>query len=215
MACITKPNAANRALNGREFWQSKPFTSRRVVLRLWSAMRLNGTLKNWNSERGFGVIAALQGGQQIFVHMSAFPRERRMPVEGDTLTFEIEMDGKGRRRACKVKLAEENWTLFADPRWPESKLDTLTGMSRPLGSRPRKVRRTKRSRSNLPWVLLGMLAILAAGWMALEKYSQVLIDLVAKPALGSSRGISGQPLPVKKDGLSVKSSSQSSPDRPR
>jgi hypothetical protein len=60
-----------------------------------------------------------------------------------------------------------------------------------------------------------MLAILAAGWMALEKYSQVLIDLVAKPALGSSRGISGQPLPAKNDGLSVKSSLQSSPDRPR
>lgn len=178
-------------------------------------MRLNGTLKNWNSERGFGVIAALQGGQQIFVHMSAFPRERRMPIEGDALTFEIEVDEKGLRRAAKVQLAEANWTLFADPHWPESKLDTLAGLSRPIDSRPRTERRPERSGSNLPWVLLGLLVILAVGWMALDKYSQELINLIAKPTLVSSQGGSGPSVPATIDGNLVQSSSQPKPDRPR
>jgi cold shock CspA family protein len=158
-------------------------------------MRLNGTLKNWNAERGFGVIAALQGGQQIFVHISAFPNERRELAEGDALTFEIELDSKGRRRAAKVQLAEANWALFSDPRWPESKLDTLAGLSRPNESRPRAGRRPQRQGSNWPWVLLGMLAILAVGWLALDKYSHLLVKVFSKPAIESSAGDLAQPSP--------------------
>ncbi len=176
-------------------------------------MRLNGTLKNWNAERGFGVIAALQGGQQIFVHMSAFPRERRMPVEGDALTFEIEVDAKGRRRAAKVQLAEANWTLFEDPQWPESKMDSRAGMSRPVDSRLRTERRPEKRRSNLPWVLLGMMAILAMGWFALDKYSHDLIKLVSKPAIASSPVSPLQPLPVVKEGKSMKLSAQAKANR--
>lgn len=183
-------------------------------MRLRPFMRLNGTLKNWNAERGFGVIAALQGGQQIFVHISAFPRERREPAEGDALTFEIELDGKGRRRAAKVQLSDANWTLFADPKWPESKLDTLAGLSRPLDSRPRNGLQAKRQGSNLPWVLLGMLAILVMGWFALNKYSHLLLKAFAKPALESSQGGPGQSLSVGSEPNSVKTSPQHKSTRP-
>lgn len=183
-------------------------------MRLRPFMRLNGTLKNWNAERGFGVIAALQGGQQIFVHISAFTRERREPAEGDALTFEIELDDKGRRRAAKVQLSEANWTLFADPRWPESKLDTLAGLSRPLDSRPRNGRQAKGQGSNLPWVLLGMLAILAMGWFALNKYSHLFVKALANPALESSQGGPGQSLPAANETKSVKASPQHRPTRP-
>jgi cold shock CspA family protein len=182
-------------------------------LRTWPAMRLNGTLKNWNAERGFGVIAALQGGQQIFVHISAFPRERREPAEGDALTFEIELDDKGRRRAAKVQLAEANWTLFADPRWPESKLDTLAGLSRPLDSRPRPGRHSKRQGSNLPWVLVGMLAILAMGWMVLDQYSDILVKKFAKPARASAQADPAQTSPSAPQVTPGKRSSQEKFDR--
>lgn len=176
-------------------------------------MRLNGTLKNWNAQRGFGVIAALQGGQQIFVHISAFPRERREPCEGDALTFEIELDGKGRRRAAKVQLAEANWTLFADPRWPESKMDTLSGLSRPNDSRPRTGRQPERQGSNLPWVLIGMLAILAMGWLALDKYSHLLVKFFIKPSLVIPQAEITQKLPTLAQGSVVKNTSQDRSDR--
>jgi len=43
-------------------------------------MRFDGTLKKWNDERGFGFIAPMQGAQEIFVHISAFPRDGSRPM---------------------------------------------------------------------------------------------------------------------------------------
>jgi cold shock CspA family protein len=40
-----------------------------------SATRFNGTLKKWNAERGFGFVVSEQGGQELFLHVSAMPRD--------------------------------------------------------------------------------------------------------------------------------------------
>jgi hypothetical protein len=36
-------------------------------------MRFEGSVKSWNDERGFGFIEPLQGGQEIFLPITAFP----------------------------------------------------------------------------------------------------------------------------------------------
>lgn len=41
-------------------------------------MRIHGTLTKWNDERGFGFIS--QGSREIFVHISAFPRDGVRPT---------------------------------------------------------------------------------------------------------------------------------------
>jgi cold shock CspA family protein len=69
--------------------------------------RYGGKLKKWNAERGFGFIVADDGGQDIFVHISAFARDGRQPAEGDVLTFEIEPDRNGKRSAVRVCRAGE------------------------------------------------------------------------------------------------------------
>jgi cold shock CspA family protein len=67
------------------------------------ARRYEGKLKKWHTERGFGFIVAADGGQDIFVHISAFARDGRMPLDGEVLTFEIEPDRNGRRSAVRVR----------------------------------------------------------------------------------------------------------------
>jgi len=67
------------------------------------ALRFDGALKKWNAERGFGFIVADQGEQELFVHISAFPRDGRMPAVGEPLSFEIEPDRDGRKRAVHVR----------------------------------------------------------------------------------------------------------------
>jgi cold shock CspA family protein len=62
-------------------------------------MRIEGTLSKWNDDRGFGFITPAQGGQEIFVHISAFPKDEIRPKLGETLTFEIETDNNGKKRA--------------------------------------------------------------------------------------------------------------------
>ena len=68
-----------------------------------TAMRYEGKLKKWNVERGFGFICANDSGQDIFVHISAFPRAGQQPLEGELLSFEVEPDGKGKKHAVRVR----------------------------------------------------------------------------------------------------------------
>ena len=65
--------------------------------------RFNGTLKKWNAERGFGFVVAEPGDQELFVHVSAFPRDGRTPAVGERLTLEMERDKEGRKRAVRVR----------------------------------------------------------------------------------------------------------------
>jgi len=60
-------------------------------------MRFEGTLTSWNDERGFGRIESSQGGEPIFVHVSAWPRGSGRPQVGQSVTFEVELGPKGKR----------------------------------------------------------------------------------------------------------------------
>ncbi|SFD56536.1 excalibur calcium-binding domain-containing protein [Paracidovorax konjaci] len=64
--------------------------------------RFGGRLKNWNAERGFGFVVADDSGAELFVHISAFQRRDIVPSVGEPLTFEVEPDREGRRRAVRV-----------------------------------------------------------------------------------------------------------------
>ncbi len=68
-------------------------------------MRLEGTLPSWNDERGFGRIESSQGGEPIFVHVSAWPRGRGRPQLNQSVTFEVELGPKG-KRARNVQLSQ-------------------------------------------------------------------------------------------------------------
>jgi cold shock CspA family protein len=65
-------------------------------------MRLDGMLIKWNDDRGFGVIAPTQGGAEVFIHISSFPRDGQRPRIGELLSFEIDVGGDGRKRAKAV-----------------------------------------------------------------------------------------------------------------
>ena len=59
-----------------------------------------GTVKWFTATKGFGFIQPDNGGQDVFVHISAVERAG-MPTlnEGDKLEFEIEVDRRGKYAA--------------------------------------------------------------------------------------------------------------------
>ena len=65
-------------------------------------MRIDGTLTKWNDDRGFGFIAPIKGGPEIFVHISTFPTDGLRPFIGEQLTFEVETDTAGKSRATNL-----------------------------------------------------------------------------------------------------------------
>lgn len=67
-------------------------------------MRIKGKLKSWNDDRGFGFIDPIQGGQEIFVHITAFDRRSGRPQVDELLWFEVEPGSQGKQRAKNVEL---------------------------------------------------------------------------------------------------------------
>jgi cold shock protein len=64
-----------------------------------------GTVKWFNSEKGYGFIAA-DGGPDVFVHYSAIQMEGfRTLAEGDRVEFEIQAGRDGRSQASDVRKA--------------------------------------------------------------------------------------------------------------
>lgn len=66
------------------------------------APRSRGRLVSWNDERGFGFIAPEGGGQDVFVHASAFAKEGRHIEIGHTYEFDLEIGKDGRPKAKRI-----------------------------------------------------------------------------------------------------------------
>ncbi len=66
-------------------------------------MRFEGTVKSWNEDRAFGFIAPAQGGQDIFLHISALPARGGRPTLNQRVTFELELNRDGKKRARNVQ----------------------------------------------------------------------------------------------------------------
>ena len=63
-----------------------------------------GTVKFFNSTKGFGFIEQGNGQPDVFVHISAVERAN-MPTlnEGDRLEFELEVDRRGKYAAVNLQ----------------------------------------------------------------------------------------------------------------
>ncbi len=66
-------------------------------------MRFDGTIKSWNDERGFGFIEPDQGGQEIFLHATAYRDGGRRPELGQRVTFSVELSRGGKKRAAQAE----------------------------------------------------------------------------------------------------------------
>ena len=65
----------------------------------------NGTVKWFNPTKGFGFIEPEQGGQDVFVHISAVEASGiRNLQEGQKVSFDLEKDAKkGKMSAVNLK----------------------------------------------------------------------------------------------------------------
>ena len=69
--------------------------------------RINGTVKFFNSAKGFGFVQPEDGSKDVFLHVSALERAGIHGLnEGDKITFVLEDDRQGRgKQAAQVELA--------------------------------------------------------------------------------------------------------------
>ena len=69
--------------------------------------RITGTVKFFNTAKGFGFVQPEDGSKDVFVHVSALERAGTHGLnEGDKITFVLEDDRRGRgKQAAQVELA--------------------------------------------------------------------------------------------------------------
>ncbi len=69
--------------------------------------RITGTVKFFNTTKGFGFIVPESGGADVFVHATALERAGLPPLnEGDRVTFVLEDDRRGRgKQAGQIEMA--------------------------------------------------------------------------------------------------------------
>jgi CspA family cold shock protein len=66
----------------------------------------SGTVKFYNSSKGFGFIAPDRGGKDAFVHVSALERAGISSLgDGQKVTYDLEQGRDGRESAINVQLA--------------------------------------------------------------------------------------------------------------
>ncbi|AYV22614.1 MULTISPECIES: cold-shock protein [Vibrio] len=67
--------------------------------------KVNGTVKWFNEEKGFGFLAQENGGADVFVHFRAIASEGfKTLAEGQKVSFEVEQGQKGLQAANVVAL---------------------------------------------------------------------------------------------------------------
>ncbi len=68
-------------------------------------MRHAGRISGWNDDKGYGFVTPHDGGVRAFLHIKAFQRATRRPVEGDLISYSMQADDKGRVNAIEVRFA--------------------------------------------------------------------------------------------------------------
>jgi cold shock CspA family protein len=149
-------------------------------------MRFTGKLHAWNEERGFGFIRPLDGGQDVFVHVSALPKIRPSPE--DILTFEVAVGPDGKKKAADVRSQHVEAAALAADRARGSgtgRRDRETRGRRPVG----------RSSGSVLSAVITLVLFCGVGWYGYTRYEQA--------ATLSARERGEEPVPARCDGRTM------------
>jgi CspA family cold shock protein len=70
-------------------------------------MSITGTVKFFNSDKGYGFIAPDQGGNDAFVHITAVERAGMVTLQqNQRLSYELEQDRRGKTSAVNLAAAD-------------------------------------------------------------------------------------------------------------
>jgi cold shock CspA family protein len=106
-----------------------------------------GTLTRWIEDRGFGFVTPGTGGEEVFIHISAFARGAR-PAVGMTISFDVETTADGRKRAARARLPGQAQTAAGARSRPRS---------------PQRAHHRSRPRGQSRWIAVLLVAALAVG----------------------------------------------------
>ena len=144
-------------------------------------MRFEGTLAKWNDDREFGFIQPTQGGQELFAHISAFPRDGQRPQLHEHLSFEVALRQDGQKKAVAIQR-------------PRSVAPLSTGSRR---TPPQMARSTSTGAFGKLLALLLVCTVLGAGYWKYEARQQARASAAAAESWdGATPAVRATPTPA-------------------
>lgn len=71
-------------------------------------MRTKGKITTWDDNKGYGFITPLQGGERVFIHITALKNRSRRPQLNEIVTYQLSADKQGRKCAANATLAGDS-----------------------------------------------------------------------------------------------------------
>jgi CspA family cold shock protein len=88
-----------------------------VVRDVTGVESFTGTVKWFNTTKGFGFITPETGGADLFMHQDNLRMSGHVPQEGDHVSYEVMQTAKGfaARNVTLVAAAEPEWAMSGEP----------------------------------------------------------------------------------------------------
>jgi uncharacterized membrane protein YsdA (DUF1294 family)/cold shock CspA family protein len=123
-------------------------------------MQYDGSIIDWNDDKGFGFISSASFKDRVFFHIKSVKRPNRRPSVGDSVVFQTLKDPQGRNNAVVVSLvnspshttdkAKNNSPVKRSAASPHSRKPTTQRRSSALKAKQAK---PKRRGSPFGWLL--------------------------------------------------------------
>ncbi|MDR9778129.1 cold shock domain-containing protein, partial [Rhizobium hidalgonense] len=126
-------------------------------------MRQQGILKQWNIEKGFGFIRPDDGGKDIFIHISTFPKDGVAPRLGEKIRYDISADQNGKPKAVAIE------RLDVTPIKSDSPIKSNASIRRNSNRNHRS--QANKSPSIVP-LFIGLLVMIGVFYTAYDKYQR-------------------------------------------
>ena len=145
-------------------------------------MRKQGILKQWNIEKGFGFIRPDDGGKDIFIHISTFPKDGVAPRLGEKIRYDISADQNGKPKAVAIE------RLDVTPIKSDSPIKSSTSIRRNSNRNHRS--QANKSPSIFP-LFIGLLVMIGILYTAYGKYQRYqLANQEAAPSYNPAQVVS-------------------------
>lgn len=119
-------------------------------------MRFEGVLSAWHPDAGYGAIRPLQGGEEVFVNLAAFPTDGDGPRLDERLSFEIVSGRDGRKQAVRVSRIRHDGSAGS---WQSAASRAMSG-----GAARRAAQRKRRLTWVVGAVIMGVLVACGLHW---------------------------------------------------